>query len=99
MSFTVTYIRFYHGMKAQGMSRDTLGEFVLRPWSQNDSMLTAFCLSRSVYRSPLQPYLSYAVLGFFCLVILGSAFSVFMVSRAWLAPCPPLLAPHTDAPS
>ena len=51
----IAYIRFYHGMKFQGLPRSILP-----------------------YQAPLQPYLSYFALFFFTVVILLSAFTVFI---------------------
>jgi amino acid transporter len=51
----ITYLRFHHGMKVQGLPRSILP-----------------------YQAPLQPYLSWFALIFFTLVILLSAFTVFI---------------------
>jgi amino acid transporter len=51
----VAYIRFYHGLKKQGISRDILP-----------------------YKAPFQPYTSYFALVFFTLVIIFSAFTLFI---------------------
>lgn len=51
----IAYIRFYRGLKRQGIPRSTLP-----------------------YTAPLQPYASYFALAFFTLVIIFSAFTVFL---------------------
>lgn len=57
----LAYIRFFHGLKYQKISRDTLP-----------------------YKAPLQPYLSYFTFFMFSVIILLSAFTVF-INGQWSA--------------
>ena len=69
----VTYLRFYYGLKAQGISRD-------RKFFDPNSVRVLIWTGLP-YKSPLQPYMTWATLVALIIITLTSGYEVFIHGR------------------